>query len=116
MTNKEFAEFLLPDVEHDVEYYENLYPKRNLDEKAIVTRYAPSPTGLPHMGNLLQCYMSYCFAKQSNGVFFLRVEDTDTERTVENGVSKIINVVNEFNIGFDEGMVDDENEVCNYGP
>ena len=82
MTNKEFAEFLLPDVEHDWEYYENLYPERNLDDKAIVTRYAPSPTGLPHMGNMFQCFMAYCFAKQSNGVFFVRVEDTDTERTV----------------------------------
>ena len=79
MTNKEFAEFLLPDVEHDWEYYENLYPERNLDDKAIVTRYAPSPTGLPHMGNLLQGFMAQSFARQSNGVFFIRIEDTDTK-------------------------------------
>ena len=102
MTNKEFADFLLPGVEHSFEYYENLYPERNLDDGAIVTRYAPSPTGLPHMGNLLSGFMAYCFAHQSNGVFYLRIEDTDTERTVENGTSKIIDIMKEFNITFDE--------------
>ena len=116
MTNKEFAEFLLPDVEHDWEYYENLYPERKLDDNAIVTRYAPSPTGLPHMGNLLQGYMAYCFAKQSNGVYFLRIEDTDTERTVENGVSKILDIMKDFDITFDEGMINDTDEVGSYGP
>ena len=105
MTNKEFAEFLLPDVEHDWEYYENLYPERDLDDKAIVTRYAPSPTGLPHMGNMFQCFMAQSFARQTNGVFFIRIEDTDTERTVENGISKILDIVHEFGISFDEGVV-----------
>ena len=116
MTNKEFAEFLLPNVEHDWEYYEKLYPERNLDDNAIVTRYAPSPTGLPHMGNLLSGFMAYCFAKQSNGVYFLRIEDTDTERTVENGTSKIINIMKDFDITFDEGMINDTDEVGSYGP
>lgn len=116
MTNKEFAEFLLPDVIHDVDYYENLYPERNLGEGAIVTRYAPSPTGLPHMGNLLSGFMAYCFARQSNGVFYLRIEDTDTERTVENGTSKIIDIMKCFDIVFDEGMIDDNNETGSYGP
>ena len=116
MTNKEFADFLLPDVEHDWEYYENLYPERELPEGAIVTRYAPSPTGLPHMGNLLSGFMAYCFAHQSNGVFYLRIEDTDTERTVENGVSKIIDIMKDFNITFDEGMINDNDETGIYGP
>lgn len=116
MTNKEFAEFLLPDVEHDWEYYENLYPERDLPEGAIVTRYAPSPTGLPHMGNLLSGFMAYCFAHQSNGVFYLRIEDTDTERTVENGTSKIIDIMKDFDITFDEGMINDTDEVGSYGP
>ncbi|MGM9850163.1 MAG: glutamate--tRNA ligase [Bacilli bacterium] len=116
MTNKEFTEFLLPDVEHDWEYYENLYPERDLPEGAIVTRYAPSPTGLPHMGNLLSGFMAYCFAHQSNGVFYLRIEDTDTERTVENGTSKIIDIMKDFDITFDEGMINDNDETGIYGP
>ena len=116
MTNKEFAEFLLPNVEHDWEYYENLYPERNLDDKAIVTRYAPSPTGLPHMGNMFQCFMAQSFARQTNGVFFIRIEDTDTERTVENGISKILDIVKEFGISFDEGVVSETEEKGTYGP
>lgn len=116
MTNKEFADFLIPSLEHTWEEYEKMYPERNLKEGAIVTRYAPSPTGLPHMGNLFQCFIAKYFAKQSDGVFFLRIEDTDTERTVENGVSKILDALKNFDISFDEGMVDDNNETGNYGP
>lgn len=116
MTNKEFAEFLLPDVKHSWEYYEKMYPERNLPDDAIVTRCAPSPTGLPHMGNLLQFFMASSFANQSNGVCFLRIEDTDTERTVENGVSKVIEVLKDFDITFDEGMTGDDEEVGSYGP
>ena len=44
MTREEYADLLLPNIKHDTEYYENLYPERNLPEGAIVTRYAPSPT------------------------------------------------------------------------
>ena len=44
--NKELVERLLPGLTHDISYYEELYPKRNLGDGAIVTRYAPSPTGL----------------------------------------------------------------------
>ena len=116
MTNKEFAEFLLPGVKHTWQEYEEMYPERDLKEGAIVTRYAPSPTGLPHMGNLFQCFIAKQFAKQTDGVFFLRIEDTDTARTVENGVSKILNVLKDFNITFDEGMTSDTTEKGKYGP
>lgn len=116
MTNKEFADILLPNVKHTWEEYEAMYPERNLKEGAIVTRYAPSPTGLPHMGNLFQCFIAKSFARQTDGVFFIRIEDTDTERTVENGTSKILNVLKNFNITFDEGMISDDEEKGNYGP
>ncbi|MBP3635518.1 MAG: glutamate--tRNA ligase [Bacilli bacterium] len=115
MTNKEFAEFLLPNVKHTWEEYEKMYPERNLPEGAIVTRYAPSPTGLPHMGNLFQNFMAMVFAKQTNGVFYLRIEDTDTERTVENGISKILEALKPFNIEFDEGVVSETEEKGIYG-
>ena len=116
MTNKEYADILLPGVEHTWEEYEKMYPERDLPEGAIVTRYAPSPTGLPHMGNFFQCFMSKVFSNQTNGVFFLRIEDTDTERTVENGIQNIIDALKPFNIEFSEGFVSETEEKGNYGP
>ncbi len=116
MTNKEYAEFLLPGVEHTWEEYEKMYPERNLKEGAIVTRYAPSPTGLPHMGNLFQNFMAMVFAKQTGGIFYLRIEDTDTERTVENGIKKILKALKPFNIDFDEGVISQTEEKGIYGP
>ena len=116
MTNKEYADFLLPNVEHTWEEYEAMYPERDLPEGAIVTRYAPSPTGLPHMGNLFQNFMARAFAKQTNGVHFLRIEDTDTERTVENGITKILEALKPFGIEFSEGVISETEESGNYGP
>ena len=116
MTNKEYADLLLPGVKHTWEEYEAMYPERNLDEKAIVTRYAPSPTGLPHMGNLFQAFMAMSFAKQTNGVFYLRIEDTDTSRTVENGIQKILDAIYPFGIEFDEGVISQTEEKGKYGP
>ena len=116
MTYKDLADFIFPDIKHDIAYYEEKYPQRNLKEGSIVTRYAPSPTGFVHIGALLASYTGYSFAKQSDGVFYLRIEDTDTKRTVENGVSKIIKDLQDFNITFDEGMIDEQVEKGNYGP
>lgn len=116
MTNKEYADILLPGVKHTWEEYENMYPKRDLKEGAIVTRYAPSPTGLPHMGNFFQCFISKTFAKQTEGVFFIRIEDTDTERTVENGIQNILDALRPFNIDFDEGFISETEERGIYGP
>ena len=116
MTNKEFADFLLPNVKHTWEEYEAMYPERDLPEGAIVTRYAPSPTGLPHMGNLFQNFMAMAFAKQTNGVYYLRIEDTDTSRTVENGIQKILDAIRPFGIDFTEGVISETEEKGIYGP
>ena len=116
MTNKEYADFLLPNVEHTWEEYEAMYPERDLPEGAIVTRYAPSPTGLPHMGNFFQCFMSKVFSNQTKGVFFIRIEDTDTERTVENGIQNILDALRPFKIEFTEGYISETEERGNYGP
>ena len=116
MTNKEYANILLPNVKHTWEEYEEMYPERKLDEGAIVTRYAPSPTGLPHMGNLFQNFMAMSFAKQSNGIYYLRIEDTDTSRTIENGNSKILEALKPFKISFDEGVISETEESGIYGP
>ena len=112
----ELVERLLPGLTHDREYYEKLYPERNLGEKAIVTRYAPSPTGFVHIGNIFQLYISSKMARQTGGIVFLRIEDTDQERRVENGISKIIRDVESFGLTFDEGAISETEEKGAYGP
>ena len=115
MTREEYADLLLPNVKHDYTYYEKLYPERELPEGAIVTRYAPSPTGFIHIGNLFQNFIANKMARQSNGVIFIRVEDTDQKREVENGIEKMISDLEKFNIVFDEGVTKDGDK-GSYGP
>ena len=77
MTDKEYSDFLIPNVSHDYLYYEDKYPKRDLKEGAMVTRFAPSPTGFVHMGSLYTSFSDLRFAKQTGGGCYLRIEDTD---------------------------------------
>ena len=88
------------EVDHSIERVEleKMYPERNLDKNAIVSRYAPSPTGFIHIGALLSSFTDSVFAKQTNGVFYLRIEDTDTKRTVENGINTIIDGLKELKL------------------
>lgn len=116
MTNKEYADLLLPGIDKDIEYYEKMYPERNLKEGAIVTRYAPSPTGFVHMGALFQAFIAKKMATQTGGVFFLRIEDTDKKREVENGVTGIIRDLKNFGVIIDEGMTSENEWIGNYGP
>ena len=115
MTNKELADIMYPDVE-TIEYYEKKYPKRNLKEDAVVTRFAPSPTGFVHMGSLLAAFVSRKSTKDTNGIFYLRIEDTDGKRSVENGIEGIINDLKAFDIEIDEGVISENEEKGIYGP
>ena len=115
MTYKELANLIFPNVK-EIKYYEEKYPERNLEEGAVVTRFAPSPTGFVHIGGLYQALVARTVAKKTNGVFFLRVEDTDQKREVENGVTGIVNSLKDFDMGPDEGMISDTEEIGNYGP
>lgn len=99
---RELAEILFPNIKNTREYYEEMYPERNLPEGAMVTRFGPSPTGFVHMGSLFGAFCDSIYAKQSNGVFFLRIEDTDQKRSVENGIEGIFNDLNAFDIVPDE--------------
>ena len=99
----ELSNLLFPNIEHDREYYEKKYPERNLENGAMVTRYGPSPTGSVHLGNLYSAFCDMIYARQSNGIFFLRVEDTDSKREVEGGVDNIVSVLKGFNITPNEG-------------
>ena len=115
MDYKDLAELIFPDVK-DISYYEEKYPERNLPEGAVVTRFAPSPTGFVHIGGLYQALVARTVAKKTGGVFFLRVEDTDQKREVENGVTGIVNSLKDFDMAPDEGMISDTDEIGNYGP
>ena len=115
MDYKDLANLIFPDAK-DISYYEEKYPERNLKEGAIVTRYGPSPTGFMHIGGLYQAAIAKKMATQTNGVFFLRIEDTDQKREIENGVAEIVDSLKEFNILPDEGMRTETEEFGNYGP
>ena len=115
MDYKDLANLIFPNAK-DISYYEEKYPKRNLKEGAVVTRFAPSPTGFVHIGGLYQSLIAKKVANQTEGVFFLRVEDTDQKREVENGVSGIVNSLKDFKIEPDEGMISETEEKGNYGP
>lgn len=116
MTNKELANLMYPSVTKTISDYENIYPERNIDDKAVVSRFAPSPTGFVHMGSLLASFVSNKAARDTNGIFYLRIEDTDGKRSVENGIEGIINDLKTFNIKIDEGAISDNEEIGNYGP
>ena len=115
MDYKDLANLIFPDAK-DISYYEEKYPERNLPEGAVVTRFAPSPTGFVHIGGLYQALVAREVAKKTGGVFFLRVEDTDQKREVENGVTGIVNSLKDFDMAPDEGMITDTEEIGNYGP
>lgn len=115
MTYKELADLIFPNAK-EISYYEEKYPERKLEEGAIVTRYAPSPTGMMHIGGLYQALIAKMVSKKSNGVFFVRIEDTDQKREVKNGISNIVNALKDFDIMPDEGMISETEEIGNYGP
>ena len=115
MDYKDLANLIFPEAK-DISYYEEKYPERNLPEGAVVTRYAPSPTGFVHIGSLFQVLVSSMMAKKTGGVNFLRIEDTDQKREVEGAIVSVINSLKDFGIEFDEGMVNEEEGKGNYGP
>lgn len=78
----------------------------------IRTRYAPSPTGKMHVGNLRSALYEFLIAKHEDGVFMLRIEDTDQERYVEGAVDIIYRTLNLTGITHDEGPDKDGG----YGP
>ena len=115
MNYKDLADLIFPNAK-EISYYEEKYPERNLPEGAIVSRFAPSPTGFVHIGGLYQALVALEMTKKTKGVFFLRVEDTDQKREVENGVTGIVNSLKDFNMVPDEGMITETEEIGNYGP
>lgn len=115
MIYKDLADLIFPNAK-EISYYEEKYPERNLPEGAVVTRYAPSPTGVVHIGGIYQSLVAIMEAKKTDGVFFLRIEDTDQKREIENAISDIVNSLIDFEMKPDEGMLNEEESFGNYGP
>jgi glutamyl-tRNA synthetase len=112
--NIQLAQRLFPNVTETPADVLEKYPERKV--KGMVLRFAPSPTGFMHIGNVFTGLTCTKLANQTDGVSILRIEDTDKEREVENGVFQIVKGLKGFGIEFDEGMLDEENESGDYGP
>ena len=115
MDYQALAELLYPNVTETPDEVEAKFPERSNPEGAVITRMAPSPTGFVHLGNLVQGLTSERMAHQSEGVLFLRVEDTDAKREVPGAVEVLINTLKHYGIQFDEGATVD-GDSGSYGP
>ena len=120
MDTNYLAELLFPHIKTTPEDMEKQYPPRNLPEGAKVTRFAPSPTGFVHFGGLFPSTVGERLAHLSDGVFFLRIEDTDAKREVEGAAEGLIKTLATYGIEFDEGAILDANgnisDQGDYGP
>ena len=115
MTNLELANIIFPDVKETIEDLEKRYPPRNLKEGAEVTRFAPSPTGFLHTGSLFTSMICHKVAHQSGGIFYVRLEDTDTKREIQGSGEQLLEQLHIFGIDPDEGYLGNK-EKGNYGP
>lgn len=109
---EELAEILFPNIKTTREEIEEKYPARVLKEGEMVTRFGPSPTGFMHVGNLYGAFLDFVMARQSNGIFYLRMEDTDSKREVDGAKELVLNSLDNFKIYYDEGY----NKGGEYGP
>ncbi len=114
-TYKDLADYIFPDVTETLDDLEKKFPKRDLPIGAEVTRFAPSPTGFLHLGSLFTSLVTSKIAFDSKGVFYIRLEDTDTKREVEGSAKELIDQLAYFGIVPDEGYLGDH-EIGNYGP
>ena len=112
--NKLMAELLFPNVNTTIADLDVRFPKRS--EDAVVTRFAPSPTGFLHIGGVYTALMNAKIAHQSpNGVFMLRIEDTDKKREVPNSKGIICEIFNRLGVQIDEGVISETQQRGAYG-
>lgn len=109
---EQLAKLICPDVSLSIKDLQEKFPERQLNENQRVTRFAPSPTGFLHTGSLFASFVASKLAHDTNGVFYLRIEDTDTKREVKGSTETLISQLNKFNITIDEGY----SFSGNYGP
>ena len=115
MDYKKLADMLFPDVKISADDYLK-QEKRNLPPDADVTRTAPSPTGYLHIGTVYGAFIDRLIANKSNGIFYMRLEDTDSKREVKNVGTIAYDMLSYFGLKPDEGYAgDDREQVGNYG-
>ena len=115
VTNKDLAELIFPNIKETIDDLEKRYPPRDLPSGAEVTRFAPSPTGFLHTGSLFTSMVCRKVATQSGGVFFVRLEDTDTKREIAGSGEQLLEQLHIFNVDPDEGYLGNSQK-GNYGP
>lgn len=115
ISNIDLANLIFPEITETIDDLEKRYPDRELKEGSYVTRFAPSPTGFLHTGSLFTSLVAYKIAKDTEGIFYTRLEDTDTKREVEGSAEKLIEQLNTFNVIPNEGFLGDKEEGI-YGP
>ena len=115
VTNLDIANLIFPDVDASLDKLEERFPLRNLPEGAEVTRFAPSPTGFLHTGSLFTSLICHKVAHQTSGVFYVRLEDTDTKREIQGSGLQLLDQLKIFGITPDEGYLGDHEE-GQYGP
>lgn len=115
LLREELANLIFPNINETIDDLKAKYPERNLQEGAKVTRFAPSPTGFLHTGSLFTSLVAYKIARDSGGVFYTRLEDTDTKREVEGSGVHLLDQLHEFGIIPNEGYLGDH-ESGIYGP
>ncbi|MGP1413954.1 MAG: glutamate--tRNA ligase [Bacillales bacterium] len=115
MNYSKLANLIFPNINLTVLDLENKYPARNLKEGAKVTRFAPSPTGFLHTGSLFTSMIAKKIAHDSKGIFYTRLEDTDSKREIEGSGNLLIKQLKEFDLYPDEGYLGN-NEEGIYGP
>src|SRR5512133_801590 len=117
-TNRQIADLLFPQVSQTPQDLFRRYPPRHLPDGAIVTRFAPSPTGFIHIGSIYISLIGRKITRQSGGVWILRIEDTDQQREIPRGVEQIVEAIESFGFEPDEGpySVDPLLERGDYGP
>lgn len=112
--NELLKKIIFSDVKKTAAEYEELYAARGESAK-VVTRLGPSPTGFIHFGNLYGAYINERLAHRNDGIFYLRIEDTDSKRQVEGAKEEIIKALDHFDITFDEGAMA-TGDLGNYAP
>lgn len=116
MSREQLANLIFKDELKTPNDYLEMYPKRDIKEGAHVVRYAPSPTGFQHIGGVYAALINERLAHQSEGIFYLRIEDTDQKREVEGAIQDTIETMHNFGMEFDEGQTGEETSKGNYGP
>ncbi len=116
MDFNKLANILYPNVDNDINYYFGKYPSRTLLKGACVTRFAPSPTGYLHIGGLFQCVLHEMLTRGESSVFYMRLEDTDQKREIDDAGVALYDTLSKFGIEPTEGYRGKYGEKGKYAP